>query len=100
MNSVPATIQAQLGNVFFALMGASDLAFDATMLRFRIKGCRKISHLVVRLDCGADLYIVEAWKVSGGKRGPTIAKVAEVTDVFCEDLHRVIEDITGLATKF
>lgn len=91
---VAETIRQQIGNGALAMLGASMLVGDVDSLMFAIKGCRKGNKLRIVLAAD-DTYTVELWKI----RGVTFAKVTELSNVYADALHQVIESMTGLCTK-
>lgn len=94
---VAETILAQLGgNQFLAMTGARNLLGDANSLHMKLgRGAADgITHLRVVLDA-SDTYTVSFLKV----RGVKVATVAEVSDVYAEDLRAVFTRHTGFATS-
>lgn len=96
---IAQTILAQLGGGrFLAMTGAKDLVGGDNTLRFRLparfaKG--GITHVHVTLDA-SDTYTVKATKWQARKL--EMAPIAEVSDVYAEDLRAVFTDLTGLDT--
>ena len=96
--SITSTINAQIGNPAFVMMGAhSKVITSEGALQWQIRGCRKISHITVKLESD-DTYTVTFQKVSRNRRTfeVKVTKVAEVSDVYADSLHQVIESATGL----
>lgn len=101
-NEVAETIRQQLGPVALALLGASNLVATTNETRendglmFRVgRNAKGVSKLVIRLD-PSDTYTVQAWRLRGAD--PTLLE--EVSDVYVDSLHDVIERLTGLYTRF
>lgn len=97
MNNVAQTIANQIGNRAFFMLGAKDLVAMEKGLQFKIgrnsSGGNKIR---VVLDEGLDLYNVELWHV----RGTNIFQVGEsVCGVHVEQLHTILESLTGMYTR-
>jgi hypothetical protein len=74
---VASTIAAQIGNLAFRMMGASNLAGSAHSLTFAIKGSKNANRIQVTLDA-SDTYTVAFFKV----RGHSIRLVASVEGVY------------------
>lgn len=95
---IASTILEQMGgNRLRVMTGAKNfLALDRG-LSFRIPGKgfakQNINHIRIMLN-GNDLYDVTFQVI----RGTTVKTVAEVSDVFCEDLQRIFRHHTGLDT--
>jgi len=93
------TINAQIGNRAFVMMGAlNKVVTSEGGLQWKIRGCRKISHITVKLDVASDTYTVTFQKVSMNRRTfeTKVTLVGEVSDVYADSLHAVIERHTGL----
>ena len=90
-------IRRQLGPQTFALLGAYQLAGGKNYLQFKIRGCNQINFVKITLD-PSDTYTVEFWYI--GRMAANVRKVAEVEGVYCDQLHDVIENKTGLYTTF
>lgn len=104
-NQLIATeIKQQLGWQCLFLIGAKNFIGDEIektgyrrpYLGFKIKGSPAVNYIRIILDEGSDTYIVEFLKITAGK----IESVAEYTEIYAEDLHKLISEQTGLATKF
>lgn len=92
---VANTIREQLGRMALAMIGARDLVGTSDSLAFRIgRNAKAINKLVIRLD-PSDTYTVQAWRL----RGTNAILVEEMSDVYCDMLHDVIERLTGLYTR-
>ena len=59
---IAQTIQSQLGNGCFFMLGASNLVAHDDGLSFRFKGCRKANYCKVTLDA-SDTYTMEFLKI-------------------------------------
>jgi len=88
------TIQQQLGNRTFAMLGAFNFLDHGDALGFRFKGSRKANHLKVTLAAD-DTYTMTFTKI----RGYDFATVKTVDGVYADSMHRVIESTTGLYTS-
>lgn len=91
---VAETIRQQLGNRCLYMLGAKHLLGDETSLQFSIQGCKEINKIQIILD-PSDTYTMKFWKI----RGADFKLVKEVNEVYCDQLHDMIESITGLATS-
>jgi hypothetical protein len=108
---VAKTIYAQLGRLTLAMLGATNFVGDVNSLSFRIKGSKKVNYIKIILT-PMDVYTVEFGKIR--KVDPMAAismsedeymnasykVVNKVENVYFDDLHSVIENNTGLYTKF
>jgi hypothetical protein len=95
---IAATILSQLGGRRFTVMtGAKNFAFDGPSLQFRLptRGKKTVpNHVSIRLNIN-DLYDVTFSRI----RGMNCTEIEKVENVFCEDLTRIFESATGLATR-
>ena len=95
--NVAKTISSQLGRQALFMMGAKNLMAitpkenEIGGLIFKISGSKNCNWIRVSLN-GLDLYDVEFIKVWGSKR--TVKHRAE--NVYCDMLHALIEEQTGL----
>lgn len=92
MSNVAATIQSQIGNRAFTMMGAHNLIASPDALSFKVRGSRKANHIKVLL-AGDDTYTVEFGKIG---RNWSFKVAAEVAGVMVGNLHATIEAHTGL----
>lgn len=89
---IAETIQQQIGNRAFAMMGATNLVAGHDSLTFKIgRNTKKVTHVMVQLGA-SDLYSVRFYSVV--RRA--VGVVAEVSDVGVEQLREVLSDNTGL----
>lgn len=96
-NEVAKIIVEQLGNLTLSMIGAHQLVALPDGLQFGIKGSRKVSKIVIKLDAGTDTYTVAFYK----GRGLSLQPVGESLEgVYVDALHRVIASATGLSTRF
>ena len=95
MMNVANTIKDQIGNKALYMLGASALVGSEDSLQFSIKGCRTINKIRIVLT-PADTYTVQFWKMG---RLANMKLVREVEEVYCDQLHGVIESHTGLYTS-
>ena len=91
------TILSQLGgNRFIIMTGAKKLVGNESGLAFRIgRNKTRINHVLIRYNHGKDLYEMTFTYVF--KTG--FKELAKYDDVYAEDLVRLFEETTGLATK-
>jgi hypothetical protein len=90
------TIRDQLGEGALFMLGAVNLMGGPTGLRFRIRGCDKISHIEITLASdGTYTVIFSKWsmKILGHRT------VSVHREVYPDNLHGLIERITGLSTR-
>jgi hypothetical protein len=86
---------AQLG-VALPLLGAHSLLAGPNSLQFGIRGCKRGNKIRITL-APSDTYSVELWRVKGAE----VAQVGETVEgVYVDSLHDVLENLTGLYTRF
>ena len=95
---ITTTIDAQLGAGFFMMVGAHSKCARHRGLQFAIKAKAKngINRIDVVLN-ESDEYEIAFWKYQ--PRGFKMKLIEEVTGLGVEQLHDVIESVTGLATR-
>lgn len=87
------TIQQQIGNRTFSMLGAKNLLDHGDALSFRIRGSSKANYVKITLT-PADLYDVEIGKIHGLNY-----RVVDTTKgAYVDMLHNLIESATGLKT--
>ena len=92
--SVAKIISQQLGNKALFMLGAKSLLDVGNGLSFRIRGSRRVNYIKIILNA-SDLYDVEFGKVWGHNY-----KVVDSFDnVYCDGLHSLIRESTGLYTN-
>lgn len=95
-------IREQLGKAFDALTGSSFYVstHDGRGLRFRFGGNpKRITNCEIVLDYATDTYTVSFEKHS--KSSPNMTMVfSKHENVYVEDFHELIEENTGLLTRF
>lgn len=91
--AVAEEIRRQIGHKALYMLGAKDLAGDKYSFQFKIRGSKKWKHIKIFLN-GKDLYDItfSTW------HGDKLTKKT-VNDVYADNLHKVIEEETGLYTK-
>lgn len=89
-------IVSMIGNQAFLMLGAYDKVYDNKdcSLGFKIQGSSKFKHVKVKYDQVFDLY--DLTFTNYNKYG--ITKEESVNGLYAEDVHRVIEEKTGLYT--
>jgi hypothetical protein len=93
--TVANTIRDQLGHRCLYMLGAKNLAGDSTSLRFKIgQNNHGVNWIKISLN-GMDLYDMTFMWCRPGRDG--VVK-SEVSDIYAEDLHSVIESETGMRT--
>ena len=91
--TVSDTIVKQIGGKAFYMMGAKNsLIKGKDSIQFDIKNCKKWRRIVVRLV--NDTYTVAFYKM--GKAPDFRITTKEVSGVYADSLHFVIENETGL----
>lgn len=94
MENIAQTIVQQLGNVTLAMLGANKLVDAGNSLQFGIKGSKRCNKIVIELMAD-DTYTISTWKVGR----VNFKKVGECDGVYVDNLHTVIQDLTGLYTR-
>ncbi len=94
--AVANEIRKQLGNKCLYMLGAKHIVGSENHLQFQIRGCRKISHIVITLNFATDLYKMEFIKMT---KNFDRNVVAEYEGVYVSMLHNLIEKETGLYTS-
>lgn len=104
---IAQTIAQQLGSLALALLGAHMFVDLKDGLQFRIRGCNKINLIQIILD-PCDTYTVKFWVVQTARKqlNQEVSytqmewrQVASLSDVYCDMLHQIIEEQTGLYTQ-
>ena len=98
-------IAQQLGLTTLGLLGAHTLVDLGDGLQFSIKGCRHINTIQIILD-PCDTYTVRFGKLEFKKKKnlglsyteATWEVVSSYSDIYCDMLHDLIEEKTGLLT--
>ena len=99
--TIATTILQQLGgNRFIAMTGAKNLVAEENALIFRLPENltkNRITTVGIYLE-PSDTYRMKFIRQEGA---PTFAidVVAELDDIYCEDLQRIFAQITGLDTR-
>jgi hypothetical protein len=98
-NDVAETIRLQIGNRAFVMLGTKMIVRHADRLVFSIgtgARCngRKINRCTIILDA-SDTYTVEV----GNFAGLNYKTIGEMSGVYADSLHRVIESLTGMRTS-
>lgn len=92
---VANTIKKQLGNKALVMIGAKNLAGGDKYLSFRIgRNSKGVNYVKITLT-SMDLYDVEF----GAIRGTNYKVKKEVKGIYADQLHKAIEDNTGMYTS-
>ena len=94
---IAKTILQQLGgNKFIAMTGAKNLGHTNKGLQMKIgRNAKGVTHVIIDLDRGKDLYDIEFVKVRGTKR----TTVKKLKGIFADQLGEMFTRYTGLYTK-
>lgn len=103
---IAETIAGQLGASALVLLGAHTFVDIGDGLLFRIRGCGEVNLIQIILD-PCDTYTVKFCKLQAVEKtnlGITYTEmtwevVKSVSDVYCDMLHDIIEEGTGLYTR-
>ena len=93
--TIAATIQQQLGNRTFVMLGAHCLIDHGDALSFKFRGSRAANYVKVTLAAD-DTYTVDFKKLG---RNYSVKDVSETAGVYVDSLHALIESTTGLYTS-
>ena len=104
---IAQTIAQQLGGASLALLGSHTLIDLEDGLQFRIQGCEKINLIQIVLD-PCDTYTVKFCQVQATKKNDLGIPYTEMSwetvsvhkGIYCDMLHDVIEQETGLYARF
>lgn len=80
-----------------AMLGSMLVGLPNGLCFAKIKTSRKVSHLSITYDCGADLYNVRAEKFN--RKTFEMKSVKEVTGIQVADLANVCENILGCSVR-
>jgi len=91
---VAKEIANQIGNKTFYMLGAKNLVFLENSITFNIRGSKRINFIKVELTF-QDLYTVTYYKA----RKFELEEIAKSENIYCDMLHKDLEENTGLATS-
>lgn len=102
LQQIAETIRVhQIGRQACAMIGAHEFVYGldtkegaGPFLRFRIKGCRRVSIIKVTLN-PSDTYTMTFLKV----RGMDVRIIEELDGLYADQLRSTIESVTGLAVS-
>ena len=91
---IAKTILQQLGgNKFIAMTGAKNLGFTDKGIQMKIgRNAKGVTHVIIDLDRGKDLYNIEFVKVRGMKR----TTVKKLKGIYADQLKKIFTQYTGL----
>ena len=94
---IAKTILQQLGgNKFIAMTGAKNLGFTDKGLQMKIgRNAKGVTHVIIDLDRGKDLYDIEFVKVRGTKR----TTVKKLKGIYADQLGEIFTRYTGLRIR-
>ena len=94
---IAKTILKQLGgNKFIAMTGAKNLGHTNKGLQMKIgRNAKGVTHVIIDLDKGKDLYDIEFVKVRGTKR----TTVKKLKGIYADQLGEVFTRYTGLRIR-
>ncbi len=93
---IAETIRTQLSNGTLAMLGAKNLLADERSLQFKIgRNPTRATHIRIELD-PSDTYTITVSRVS---RKYDVTTLAELSGVYVDSMHEVIEAETGLLTR-
>ena len=94
---IAKTILQQLGgNKFIAMTGAKNLGFTDKGLQMKIgRNAKGVTHVIIDLDRGKDLYNIEFVKVRGTKR----TTVKKLKGIYADQLGEIFTRYTGLRVR-
>ena len=84
------------GNKFKAMTGAKDFGIGSDGLQFKIgRNSKSISHVVIDLDRGKDLYDMKFLRVRAGK----IKVVKKIKGIYANQLGEIFKRYTGMNVR-
>ena len=84
------------GNKFKAMVGAKDFGIGSDGLHFKIgRNAKSISHVVIDLDRGKDLYDIKFLRVRAGK----IKVVKKLEGIYANQLGEIFKKYTGMNVR-
>ena len=91
---IAKTILQQLGgNKFIAMTGAKNLGFTGKGISMKIgRNAKGVTHVMIDLDKGKDLYDIEFIKI----RGPKRTTVKKLKGIYADQLKNLFTKYTGL----
>ena len=94
---IAKTILQQLGgNKFIAMTGAKNLGFTNKGLQMKIgRNTKGVTHVIIDLDRGKDLYNIEFVKIRGVKR----TTVKKLKGIYADQLGEIFTRYTGLRIR-
>ena len=103
---IAQTIANQLGSLCLGLLGAHTLVDIGDGLQFHIRGCHQVNLIQIILD-PCDTYTVRFCLVqaeSKRSRGLPYTElswqlISQHRDIYCDMLHDLIQQETGLLTR-
>ena len=95
---IAKTILQQLGgNKFIAMTGAKNIGFTNKGIQMGIgRNAKGVTHVIIDLDRGKDLYNIEFVKVGWDFKRKTIKKL---NGVYADQLQKIFTKYTGLHTR-
>lgn len=96
--NIAKTILQQLGgNKFIAMTGAKNIGFTNKGIQMGIgRNAKGVTHVIIDLDRGKDLYNIEFVKVGWDFKRKTIKKL---NGVYADQLQKIFTKYTGLHTR-
>ena len=86
----------QLGHRALYMLGAHTFTTNGgENLAFRIKGSRKVNYINIKYDALRDLYDMEFCKLARFDH----KVIEQVNSVYADNMHSIIEEVTGLYTS-
>jgi len=93
--NIAQTIAQQLGHKALFMIGAKNLVAGKDYLQMRLgRNAGSWNALKIALN-GLDLYDMTFYKI----RKLTVTKEKTVDNIYCDQLHDIIESETGMATS-
>lgn len=92
--SVATIIRGQIGGKALFMLGAKNLLDCGNALSFRVRGSKAVNYIKVTLN-SMDTYDMEFGKIWG----LNYKVVAEHNGIYCDRMHEIIRNETGLATN-
>ena len=88
-------IRNQIGNKALMMIGAKNLGATENSLSFKVgRNSKKVTHIKIELNV-MDTYTMTFFNI----RGTNFKTVNKMEGVYCDMIHKAIEDNTGMCTS-
>ena len=97
MNQNLQQLANQIGKPTLFLLGSYNLLYSDkdSYISFKIKGSKKCNYIRITYNIGSDTYSMHFSKIRKFEE----KNVIDINDIYCDQLHNLIEEHTGLITQ-